>query len=295
MAHVRRSWIIAGYICYAVGLFALFTYLNFPSQQVRSYIVTTLGQVGLDQVWIGDVEPLLPAGLRFREVSVAYHVGGQALELVRFSALQVRLRKWWPFTNAVHLGFEGGLYGGHILGAVKWEQNGETSGLGLRADLRDIRPAAHPLAARWGLQSLESRLAGNIALQLADQRWRTGNGRLIIQGEGGTIAGIEVKGMRLPPLAYEQLTGELLLAQQNLVVKEFVLRGRDWQLEVQGQIAFQEILRQSPLDLTLRVRTSEPLEQQLGMLGMVLKQRRDRRGFSAFKIGGTLENPSAML
>ena len=292
---MRRPWVIIGYVGYAVGLFALFAYVNFPSQQVRSHILTTLRQFGLEQVRIGDIQPLLPVGLSFNEVSVGHDVGGQAVELVRFPALQVWLRTWLPFASSRHIGFEGGLYGGNVLGAVEWEQNGKAPNLGIRADLRGIRPATHPLVAKWEPQPFEGRLTGSLTFQLADQHWRNGNGRLMLQSEGGSIAGLEVKGLRLPALTYEQLTGELLLSQQRLVVKEFHLRGRDWQLEVQGHISLQELMRQSPLELTIRVRASETLEQQLGMIGMMLRQRRDRRGFSAFKISGTLENPSVML
>jgi hypothetical protein len=47
--------------------------------------------------------------------------------------------------------------------------------------------------------------------------------------------------------------------------------------------------------LTLRVRTSEALEQQLGFVGMFLKQGRDRQGFTSLKISGTLEHPNPVL
>jgi type II secretion system protein N len=291
----RRPWIIGGYACYTVALFALFTYLKFPSQQVRSFALTTLGRLGLEQVRIGAVQPRLPAGLTFREVSVAHEVNGQALELVRLPALQIQLRTLPAFVNPLRIGFEGGLYGGNILGAVEWEHNGQGPVLGIRANLQDIRPAAHPLVARLGTPAFEGKLAGNISLHLSGTHWQDGDGRLLIQGEAGSIAGLEIKGVRLPALAYEQLTGELVLQQRSLVVKNFLVQGRDWQVEVQGNVSLREVLLQSPLDLALRVRTSDALEQQLGMIGMFLKGRRDRRGVTAFKIGGTLENPNAML
>ena len=181
------------------------------------------------------------------------------------------------------------------MGAVEWQQNGKAPAMGIRVDLRDIRPAAHPLVARLGNPTLEGKLTGKLALHLSGRQWQDGNGHLVIQGDSGSISGLEIKGIRVPLLAYEQLAGELVLHQRSLMVKEFLMRGRDWQLEVQGNVSLQQFLRRSPLDLTLRVRTSETLEQQLGMVGMLLKQRRDRRGFAAFKIGGTLENSNVML
>jgi type II secretion system protein N len=295
MQNWRRLWVIGGYIGYAVALFVLFTYLNFPSQQVRAFVLTTLGRLGLHQVRIGAVQPLLPAGMTLREVSVAHEVNGQRLELVRVPALQIWLRRLPPFANPLRIGFEGGLYGGNILGAVEWQRNGQVPALGIRVDLHDIHPAVHPLAARFEDPPFEGKLTGNMTLHLSGSHWQDGNGRLTVQGAAGNIGSFEVRGVRLPSLSYEQLTGEMVLQQRSLVLKEFSMRGRDWQLEAHGNVSLQQDTLQSPLNLTIRVRASEGLEQQLGMVGMFLKQRRDRRGFSAFKIGGTLEHPHATL
>ena len=291
----RRPLILVSYLSYTVVLFALFIYLKFPSQQIRAFVLTALSHHGLEEIHIGSVQPLLPVGLTFREVSVTHDVNGQALELMRMPELQVQLRTLRPFANARRIGFEGGLYGGMVLGAVEWEHNGQGPLLGISVDLQDIRPADHPLVARLGNAVVEGKLAGNVTLQLPNGRWQDGNGRLIIQGETGSLAGLDIGGIRLPALTYEQLAAELTLQQRHVLVKDFQMRGRDWQVDVQGKVALNEPLRQSPIDLTLRVRTSEALEQQLGLVGMFLKQRRDRRGFTALKISGTLEHPNPVL
>jgi type II secretion system protein N len=295
MQNWRRPWVIGGYIGYAVALFVLFTYLNFPSQQVRAFVLTTLGRLGLHQVRIGAVQPLLPAGMTFREVSVAHEVNGQRLELVHVPALQIWLRRLPPFANPLRIGFEGGLYGGNILGAVEWQQNGQEPALGIRVDLQDIRPAAHPLVAKLENPPFEGKLTGNMTLHLPGSHWQDGNGRLTVQGAAGSIGSFEVQGVRLPSLTYEQFTGELVFQQRSLEIKEFSMRSQDWQLEAHGNVSLRQDMLQSPVNLIVRVRASEGIEQQLGMVGMFLKQRRDRRGFSAFKIGGTLERPRATL
>jgi len=291
----RRPLIIAGYLGYAVALFGLFAYLKFPSQQVRAFVLTTLSHHGVEQIRIGAVQPLLPVGLVFSEVSMAHEVNGQPLELIRMPELQVQLRTLRPFATPVRIGFEGGLYGGSVLGAMEWEHNGEGPALGLRVSLRDIRPGAHPLAAKLGNATLEGRVTGNMSMQLSSGTWQSGSGHLIIQGDAGSIAGLEISGVRLPSLTYEQLAGELTLQHRSVVLKNFQIRSRDWQVDVQGNVSLSERLGQSPLDLTLRVRASEALEQQLGFVGMLLKQRHDRRGSTVFKIGGTLEHPQAAL
>jgi type II secretion system protein N len=291
----RRPIILAGYLCYTTVLFLLFTYLKFPSQQVRTFVLTVLSQHGLEQIRIGSVQFLLPAGLTFSEVSMTHTVNGQPLELVRMPELQVQLRTLRPFANSRRLGFEGGLYGGMVLGAVEWEQNGKGPLLGINVALQDIRPAAHPLATKLGNTTVEGKLASHLTLQLANGRWQDGHGHLSIQGGGGSIAGLDIGGVRLPSLTYEQLAGELTLQQRRVVVKDFQIRGHDWQVDIQGTVNLDERLQQSPIDLTIRVRTSETLEQQLGLVGMFLKQRRDRRGFTALKISGTLAHPNPVL
>jgi type II secretion system protein N len=295
MLRWRRPAVLAGYLCYAIVLFALFTYLKFPGQQVRAFVLTALHQHGLEQIRIGSVQPLLPAGLTFGEVSVSHTVNGQALELVHMPELQVQLHTLRPFANPRRIGFEGGLYGGIVLGAVEWEHNGKGPLLGIDVALQDIRPAAHPLATKLGNATVEGKLASHISLQVTNGRWQDGHGRLSIEGGVGSIAGLDIGGVRLPSLTYEQLAGELTLQQRRVVVKDFQIRGRDWQVDIQGNVSLNEPLHQSPLDLTVRVRTSEALDHQLGLVGMFLKQRRDRRGFTALKISGTLEHPNPVL
>jgi type II secretion system protein N len=291
----RRAVILTGYLCYALALFALFAYLKFPSQQVRAFVLTTLSQHGLGQIRIGSVEPLLPAGLTFSEVSVAHDVNGQPVELMRMPELQVHLRTLRPFANPMRIGFAGEFYGGILLGALEWEHNGKGPMVGIHVDLQDIRPAAHPLAAKLGNAIVDGKLTGSMTLQLSSGRWQDGNGRLIIQGDAGSIGGLEIGGVRFPSLSYDQLTGELTLQQRSVVVKDFQIRGRDWQVDIQGKVSLNERLPQSPIDLTLRVRAPDAIEQQLGLVGVLLKQRRDRRGFAALKLSGTLEHPNPIL
>jgi type II secretion system protein N len=291
----RRAVILTGYLCYALALFALFAYLKFPSQQVRAFVLTTLSQHGLGQIRIGSVEPLLPAGLTFSEVSVAHDVNGQPVELMRMPELQVHLRTLRPFANPMRIGFAGEFYGGILLGALEWEHNGKGPMVGIHVDLQDIRPAAHPLAAKLGNAIVDGKLTGSMTLQLSSGRWQDGSGRLIIQGDAGSIGGLEIGGVRFPSLSYDQLTGELTLQQRSVVVKDFQIRGRDWQVDIQGKVSLNERLPQSPIDLTLRVRAPDAIEQQLGLVGVLLKQRRDRRGFAALKLSGTLEHPNPIL
>jgi len=291
----RRALIVSAYVCYAMALFALFTYLTFPSQQVRRLVLMTLSHYGLEHVRIGTVQPLLPAGLAFRDVSLAHEVNGQAVEFLRFPQLQLYLGTLLPFVNPLRLRFAGELYGGNLLGTVQWAENGTFPTVGIEANLQDFHPAGHPMAARLGPVTLDASLTGHMTLQIPGSRWHQSEGRLVIQGEAGAVSGLEIMGMRLPPLAYEQITGELVLQPQSVIMRDFLVRGRDWQFHAQGKVNLTERLHQSPLDLTLRIRTSEAFGQQLGMVGTMLTQRRDQRGFTSFKVGGTLGNPTMQL
>jgi type II secretion system protein N len=291
----RRPLIVSGYLGYAVVLFALCTYLKFPSQQIRGFVLTMLSQYGLEQVRIGSVRPLLPAGLAFTEVSVTHDVKGQALELMRLPELQLQLHTFPLFATRGRIGVTGGLYGGVLSGMVEWEQNGQGPLVGIHVDLQDFRPAAHPLVARLANAVVEGKLAGRLDLQLPHGRWQDGDGRLTVRSEAGSITGLALGGVRIPALSYEQLAVEFALQQRTVVVREFQLKGRDWQIDILGNLGLNEPLDHSLIDLTIRIRASEAMEQQLGFVGMFLRQRRDRRGFTTLKISGTLERPSPAL
>jgi len=287
----RRPLIVSGYVCYALTLLALFVYLKFPSQQVRSTVLTTLSRYGLTHINIGAVQPLFPPGLALRQVSFGQVADGQSRELVRIAELRTYLRTFIPYSNLRQIRFEGDLSGGSLVGDVAWEQDGEGPGVQLRAQLQDVQLSALPLADRLGKATVGGKLTGSMMLQMSSARWQEGEGRLVFQAEAGGLPGLEVMGMKFPALAYEHLGGELALQTQTVLIRDLLVRGRDWQLDARGKVGLSEDLLQSTLDVTLRVRSSEAFEQQLGIVGTFLKQRRDRRGFASFRVGGTLGNP----
>lgn len=291
----RHPLIVIGYIFYAVVLFAVFAYLKFPSQEARAMMLALLNRHGLEQVRIATVQPLASVGVALRDVRYVHDVNGQVLDLLRAPELRLYLRTLVPFTKPLRLRFEGDLYGGAVSGTIKWLHNGQGAMMDIQAHLRDIRPGVHPAIARLGNAVVEGKLMGNLSLRVPNSVWQEGEGQLMLQGDGGRLTGLEIAGMPLPPLAYEQLSGDVVWQTHSVVVRDFLIRGRDWQFDIQGKLNLAEHLPASLLDLTLRVRTSDALEQQLGLVGTALKQRRDRRGFSSFKIGGTLTQPHFVL
>jgi type II secretion system protein N len=291
----RRPLIVAGYLFYAVVLFAVFAYLKFPSQEARAMVLTALHRYGLEQVRIQSVQPLPLVGVAFRDVRYVGDMKGQALDLLRTPELRLYLRTLVPFSNPLRLRFEGDLYGGTLAGTIAWQQDGQGAMVEVQAQLRDIRPGVHPAVARWGNAAVEGKLIGDLTLRLPNPTWQAGEGRLTLQGDGGRVTGLEIAGIQLPPLAYEQVSGDMVWQTRSVMVRDFLIRGRDWQFDVQGQLNLANHLPESILDVTVRVRVSDTLEQQLGLIGAALKQRRDRRGFSSFSIGGTLAQPTFVL
>jgi type II secretion system protein N len=290
-----RALILAGYIVYALALFTLFVYLKFPSQEVRTLVLTALSRHGLNHVHIASVQPLLLAGVALRDVRYVQEVNGEALDLLRAPEFRLYWRTLVPFANRLRLRFEGELYGGQVTGTIAWQQNGPGALVDVQAHLHDVHLGSHPAVARLGNTVVESKLLGDLTLRVPNAAWQEGEGRLTLQGEAGRVTGLQLAGVQLPPLVYEQLSGEVVWQTPGVVVREFLLRGRDWQFDVQGKLNLTAHLPASTLDLTLRVRISDMLEQQLGLVGTALKQRRDRRGFSSFKIEGTLGQPNFVL
>ncbi len=288
----RRPVITSGYVCYILALFTLFVYLKFPSQQVRTMVMMTLSQHHLHHISIGAVDPLFPLGLTFRPVIFSHEWGGQLVELARIAELRTYLRTFSPFGSRLHIRFAGEVYGGSLFGDVTWERDGEEPTVDVRAGVRDVRLGTVPLDVRLGKATLEGKLMGSLTLRLPGSRWQEGEGRLVFQADAGALGELPVLGLRIPALAYDQLSGELALQPGSVMLRDLLLRGRDWQIGARGKVGLAESLPQSLLELTLQVRASEALEKQLAGLGTFLKQRRDRRGFASFRIGGTLGNPT---
>ncbi|MGH8055866.1 MAG: type II secretion system protein GspN, partial [Candidatus Entotheonellia bacterium] len=253
----RRSLIVGSYICSGLTLFVLFVYLTFPSQRVRQLLQTTLRQQGLSDISIGSVKPLLPPGLALRQLTVAVESSGQRWELARIPELRIYPHMFVPFWKPLRVGFEGKLYGGHMLGQVTWVQVRDERGLELRADVRDVHLDALPLAAILATPPLQGKLMGTMTLWMPRPRWQESEGRLVFQASAGGLSGIEVMGVRFPALTYDQLGGELALQTRSLVVRELSVRGRDWQLGLRGKVGLNDNFPQSTLELTLGVRSSE--------------------------------------
>lgn len=289
----RRPLMIVAYCVYAVALFAIFAYLTFPSQEARAMVSAALSRYGLERLRLEGVQPLLWAGMALRDVRYMHEVNGEAVELLRLPELRLYLRTLLPFAAPLRLRFEGEVNGGTVLGTIEWRKGGQGATVDLHMHLRDIRPGLHPAVA--GKTTVEGRLGGDLALRVPHLAWQDGEGRLTLQGAAGRVAGLEIAGVQLPPVVYEQVSGDVVWQTRAVVVRDFLIRGRDWQFDVQGQLNLTPHWPESALDLTLRVRASETLEQQWGLVGTALKQRRDRRGVSSFRIRGTLGRPSLVL
>jgi type II secretion system protein N len=291
----RRPLILAGYCFYALALLAIFVYLKFPNQEARSMVLTTLSRHGLEHVYIATVQPLLSAGIALRDVRYVRDIQGQALDLLRTPEFRLYWRTLVPFARPLRLRFEAEVYGGDMSGTIDWQENDQRTMVDLQARLHDVHPGLHPAVGRLGNTTVEGKLLGDLTLRVPSAAWQEGEGRLTLQGDAGRVTGLAIAGVQLPPLAYEQLSGDVVWQTHDVVVRDFIVRGRDWQFDIQGKLNLTQHLPASPLDLTLRVRASDSLEQQLGLVGTMLKQRRDRRGFSSFRIGGTLGQPSFVL
>jgi type II secretion system protein N len=291
----RRSLIALGYIGYALALCIGFLYLQFPAPEVHRLLQTALTRQGLEALRIGAVQPLWSAGVALRDIRYVREADGRSLDVVGAPELRLYMRTLVPFAKAWRLRFEGELYGGRVAGTVEWQRNGQEATVDLQAALHDLHPGAHPALVQLAKATVDGRLAGEMRLRIANASWQQGEGRVVLHGEAGRVAGLEVGGGQWPSLTYEQVSGEIVWQRRDLLVRDLLIRGRDWQFDLQGHMHLTTPLPASPLDLTVRVRASEPLEQQLGFLGTVLKQRRDRRGIASFRIGGTLGQPRVVL
>ncbi|RMF92218.1 MAG: type II secretion system protein GspN [Nitrospinota bacterium] len=286
-----------GYFLYGILLFAFFVYLNFPYEQVRHHLLNSLGRRGGDlQVDISQISPALPLSFAFRDLQVARRDADQPVPLLQIQEMRTRPQLLPLLHGKAGVRFHAVLYGGEISGEAELSLWGNGARrLSVQAQLQELNLQRYtPLSLLYKITP-RGTLAGEISLSAPLQRWIEGEGEAVLTIKGGSLEGITVFHIPLPPLEYDELYSELSLAQKRLRINKLRLQGRQINAGIDGKILLNDPLETSTLDLTVRLRIAGALEQQFAPLRALLKGRRDRRGFLSFHIRGSLQRPRLSL
>ena len=280
-----RSWL--AYSFYVAVLGALFVYILFPAEAVSRYIVARVTAVDPEvRLAIGDVSPILPPGLKLKQVTVA-HIDGDLLEVP-----EIRLYPRWfsLLGRQPSLAYTAVAGRGHVRGAATAAESSTGRQVRWDAELQGVRVEElglpQPLAA-YGLKGVVS---GKIRYFRGKNR--TAEIRMTVTDM--TLAPPKpVLGIR--QLQFENVRTEATLENRKLKLSRVTLTGQQINGELAGNVVLDRPLTDSTvslggmLQLNLRAQGSQTAPRpgdpdDISLTGKV-----------PVRIQGTLGNPTVSL
>jgi type II secretion system protein N len=287
---------IFGYTLYGILVFAFLVYLQFPYDLVRSRLLSLLKTRTDVQVSLGHIAPALPLDIAFKGLQVSTVVNTQSVTMLAIEELRTRPQVLPLVRGDMGMHFQAALYGGKMTGHAMIEGNGiGDRKLAVRARLEELDVQQYtPLLILYNVKC-RGKLEGEVALNSLFNQWIEGKGETSFVVKNGEVEGIKIVNVTLPTLPYDEFKGDLLLDEGKLTLKLLELRGKEINAEVKGTITLVDPLPISTLNLTVRVRASGALGQQVTPLLTLLKVPRDRQGFLLFRVSGTVQEPRLSL
>ena len=276
----RISWAI-----YIICAALFFFYVLFPSDTVKEYLADQIGQTHPNlAVYIGDLKPAFPPGLKLYKISVNHL--GQAiadLENLKISPDILSL-----FRDTTRLSFKGRGYGGILKGHVDITNKSANREVILDADLDGIR-----MEQLEALDTVTShKISGilNGTLELKTQRPHpTLSGDL-------TLTDGQIKFS--PPIlnqnviTFSTIEADLVFNNRSLDINRCELEGNQLDADIAGSIKFSARSARKILNLTGTVKPHEELLAKLGKnIPQMLKGSKIRDQGLPFRIKGPMDSP----
>jgi len=276
---VRRMLLIL----YIAGVAAVFLYLGFPSEALRSHVshLVSANLPGVS-VAIAAVRPTLTAGLELRDVRIDYAQSPvAALERVRIRPELLSL-----FQARTGYAFAGILGGGEITGRAEVDSALPGPKISMTARIDGILiQQVDRLRNLYG-----SRLSGRLDGQLNTTEAGALNGKLTI-----TDGQIELAEPLLSQnrFTFRTVTADLSLQNRRLVLRSGRLKGNELDADVSGTISLDQPQATSAVNLSGRVTPHHALLSRVE--GSISQGLLRRRAGIPFRISGPLDAPGFSL
>jgi len=276
---IRRT-LMALYIGVAA---AVFLYMGFPSDAVRSHVSHRLsaGLPGLS-IGIGTLRPTMTAGLELTDVSIAYAQNPVAA----FDRVRIQPDLLSLFQTHTGYSFTGSLGGGEITGRAEVDAAGPAPKVNMNARIDGILvQQVDRLRSLYG-----HRLSGRLDGQLNTTAAGALNGKLTI-----TDGQIELASPLLAQSRFTFRTVEADLALQNrsLVLRSGRLKGNELDADVSGTITLDPPQAANAMNLSGRVTPHHALLSRAE--GTIPAGLLRRRAAIPFRISGPIDAPGFSL
>ena len=306
----RKALRFMGYSTFFWTFFWLFAYLTFPYERVRDRIVQEV-EFPKDargnrrpsgyQLEILELEPSWFTGVEARGVRVIRPGEGEEPTVdVVFEEVNARISLLSLLSGTVAVTFDARLAGGAIEGELEY---GDESSLVLNV-VEPVRLGGVSIIRAFLGLPLGGTLSGNIDVTLPEDI-SAASGHVDLRTEGLTIGDGQAKlrlpgmpnGITLERINAGRMTIRLAIEGGVATVQRLRSRGEDAELDGEGSINLMQPLRQSRLDLLVRLKILDAYRQQsdraramISLLDSVptLARARTSDGALQYRLGGSM-------
>jgi len=274
---------------FAIFLFLVIVYIRFPYGKTKKWIIIAFENNSSYSLNIKDLKPLFPFGYNFEDVEIT-----KEKEMPFFQARKIRARVQILPLLGGNLKFKYAInaYEGIIIGTAKISHGRKNGKAYISADIQNVNLGKHSIFTRKRGFSLSGKMGGELKIDIEDVNTPTIKGDTVLRIEDGKIRGINIKGMVIKNISCEGIECTFELVQNKIVLKKLFLYGKDIDLRITGMILLEkERMEKSRLYLKLHIKPKKGFERRYRFLFRLFKNLRDKEGYFAIPVQGTLGSP----
>ncbi|PID73595.1 MAG: type II secretion system protein GspN [Desulfobacterales bacterium] len=268
------------------GCFLVFTWIQFPSGEFRSWLAYRISQrLPGTEVTVGRLSPAFPAGIRISPLTVTRD--GSRMVMDR-AALHPVLTKLTGSVPEVKLDIE--LYGGRITGDLSVDRRKDSQAR-INAKWTGIRLD--------NIEPLQAALKDTLVTSLSG----AADGTLSFAGRTGAVefkaADVQAK-LNSPLIPLEQtifstVAGKFTLDSRQMTIEALNADGPEAVVELTGTAALKKPMGKTRLDLSGKITARPELIRKLGGLGAAIFTGKAGRSGLSFRVRGEVDKPRFSL
>ena len=275
---------------YIVGLLAIFLYLGFPSDNIKTYVVNQLNGINPRiKVTVERIAPVLPPGIRLYRVDL-YH---QQQIWGRFDNIKIIPHLLSLFGSQKAFSFRADAYTGEIKGNAEFEKNSPLARLAVDTTLAGLQLKDVEAIQALSEYNISGLLNGTLEYQL-NARNQTLKGNLALSD---VRVDLTIPLFNQNYLEFNDVATRLVLKNNSLSIEGCRLEGQQLDADVSGSIALNRDFSRGVLNLEAIVTPHHVLLDAVKKsLPFVFRKsgKADDKGFK-IKIKGTTDAPEFSL
>lgn len=283
----KKKVFLGGYI---VGLLAIFLYLGFPSDNIKTYVVNQLNGINPRiKVTVERIAPVLPPGIRLYRVDL-YH---QQQIWGRFDNIKIIPHLLSLFGSQKAFSFRADAYTGEIKGNAEFEKNSPLARLAVDTTLAGLQLKDVEAIQALSEYNISGLLNGTLEYQL-NARNQTLKGDLALSD---VRVDLTIPLFNQNYLEFNDVATRLVLKNNSLSIEGCRLEGQQLDADVSGSIALNRDFSRGVLNLEAIVTPHHVLLDAVKKsLPFVFRKsgKADDKGFK-IKIKGTTDAPEFSL